>query len=227
MRNTKEIINTAISNTHFVLSKNKDTRNISKYMKYLFFFYFIASAILYIYQSIMRINGLYQSELYYSIYRIMLISFYIVIPCLYYYLVKRNKMNLSDKNFLYSFMIIPILLSFNSLVFILIYYFDSIIMYYMHLMIPLEVIIMIAAFLLIYNFTKRKAFLIPIIFLLIYFACVVYVRITMETAVELTDYFLFIVKMNDCFVWFEGFNIIPIISLLYCWLLLRSAKDVD
>ncbi len=225
MNENKQIIETTISNTHFVLSKVKNTNSLSILFKNLFLSYLILSLLYFIYYIGSKQYGFWPSEEYFTIYRLTIIPLYIVTPILYFLFIRKIELSLSEKSFLYTYSAIPILISFNMIMFPILYYFNSDILYYMHTMIPLDVIAACLGFALLSNYVKDRKLLIPIILLIIYLIVVVLTKVTLENSIEITSFTSVLIKINNITTYISQYNFVAVLSFFISWLYLRKSRN--
>jgi len=163
-----DLINNSIIDARHVLDNAKPHKGIYKTLLYWIISYFTCSVILSIIPNIAEYYQWLDSETYYSIYRIMTITLFLVPVIIYVLSLYKIEMRLKEISFLKTFLYVPILVSLYRILFPLAYYINFDFLLALHDVLPMDIVVLGIGIFHLYLYFKDKKFFIPLSLSVIY-----------------------------------------------------------
>lgn len=187
--NTKEqidAINRAYADTDFVLKKPKYVSGIKSALSRWIISLAISNLILFLFEEVAKYFSLFGLETYYQVYRLLYLILCIV-PLFFFFSFLLNKKNtLEENHFLKMFSIVPLLVSFNKILFLISFYIDFDYFLTLYDNIPLELIASIIGLIMIGSYLKDNKYTILTIVTIVYifvYCLIKYINIITEEVI--------------------------------------------
>lgn len=153
------IIKNAINDTRIIIDKDRPSRGIKRTLFLWVLCYLLINIFFIIFSKISLACNFWGTDIYFSLYRVLTLLLYIILPAVYLISIKFINMTLKETIFLKNFCYIPILLSICKLIYPLSYYLNFEILIQLYDTIPLEMIFIIIGLIQFYNYFKKPKYL--------------------------------------------------------------------
>jgi hypothetical protein len=218
------LINNSIIDARHVLDDATPCKGIYKTLLYWILSFFTISAMLSIIPNIAQYYHWLDSDIYYSVYRIMTIILFLVPFSIYVLSLYKIDMRLKEISFLKTFLYVPLLTSLFRILFPLSYYLNFDFLLALQDVMPMDIIVLTIGLFHLYLYFKNKNFFIliflSITYIIIYSVIAIYLFQLSNT--EINSLFTNLIQIKNYLFIFNDYSLVITVIMLLSLLIIKK-----